>query len=108
MTEDKLEKIIEQICELTVLELNDLVKRLEEKLGVKAIQFSAPQQVAQEEEDEKETNDNVTVILKDAGTQRIQEVCDNVPSNIKEDILQAEAEDIKTKIQEVGGVVEIK
>ena len=121
---DKLDKIIEEIGQLTVLELNDLIKRIEDKFGVKAIQPFAPASV-QEVSKEKEEKETVNVVLKDAGSQKIQVIkalrdltglslmeckgiCDKVPTNVKEDIPKIEAEGIKTKIEEAGGIVELK
>ena len=107
------EEIISAIESMTVLELADLVKELEEKFGVSA---AAP-------EEEKTEFD---VILKDVGAEKIKvikvvrEVCsglglkeakdlvDNCPKPIKEAVSKEAAEEIKKKFAEVGATVEIK
>ena len=111
------EEIISAIESMTVLELADLVKELEEKFGVSA---AAPVAVAEEEKTEFD------VILKDVGSEKIKvikvvrEVCsglglkeakdlvDNCPKPIKEAVSKEAAEEIKKKFAEVGATVEIK
>jgi large subunit ribosomal protein L7/L12 len=112
---------------MTVLELSELVKELEEKFGVSATapvavaQVSAgPEQAAQAEE-----KTEFNVILTGFGEQKIQvikvvraltglglkeakDLVDGVPKPIKEAVSKEEAADIKKKIEEVGGTVEIK
>lgn len=123
---EKFKDLVEKIEKLTVLELAELVKILEEKFGVSA----APQVVASvggsvsSEEQEKKA-DTVSVILKDGGQAKVQvikvvkdllglglkeakDVVDGAPKSIKENISVAEAEDIKKKLEEAGAVVEIK
>jgi len=124
--EEKIKKIIEEIENLTVLELNELIKALEEKFGPVAIPASvavsqeAPQQAAQA------TSATVTVELVDAGENKIQvikalreilpnlglkeakDMVDNVPKVIKENISQEEANKIKEKIEAAGGKVAFK
>ena len=128
MASEKLEGIISQIDELTVLELNALVKALEEKYDVSA---AAPMAMAAmpaggaaagapvEEQTEFD------VILTGAGSQKIQvikevraitslglkeakELVDNPPKAVKEAIPKEEAEEIKKKIEAAGGTVELK
>lgn len=122
-------KIVEQIESLSVLELSELVKALEERFGVTA---SAPMAfvpgvggagAAAAAEAEEKTE--FTPVLKDVGANKIQvikvvraitglglieakKLVEEAPKPIKENIGKAEAEDIKKKIEEVGGVVEIK
>lgn len=120
------EQLIEYIKSMTVLELSELVKELEEVFGVSA---SAPMMAAMpamagagEVVEEKTEFD---VILTSAGEKKIQvvkevrtitglglkeskDLVDNCPNPIKEGIPMAEAEEIKSKIEEVGGSVEIK
>jgi large subunit ribosomal protein L7/L12 len=124
ITKDDVIKFIEG---MTVLELSELVKELEEKFGVSAAapvtmaQVSAgPEQAAQAEE-----KTEFNVILTGFGEQKIQvikvvraltglglkeakDLVDGVPKPIKEGIPREEAADIKKKIEEVGGTVEIK
>ncbi len=123
------DSIIEAVEKLTVLELVDLVKTLEDKFGVSAaapVMVSAPQAVsaggeAQAEEEQTE----FTVVLTGYGEKKIQvikvireitslglkeakELVDKAPNNVKEGIVKEDAENIKKKIEEVGGTVEIK
>ncbi len=118
------EQIIEAIKNMTVLELNELVKACEEEFGVSAaapvaVAGAADAGAAAEEQTE------FTVVLKEAGSEKIKviktvreitglglkeakEVVDGVPSNIKENVEKAEADDIKAKLEAVGAVVEVK
>lgn len=120
-------QFIESIEKMSVTELNDLVKALEEKFGVSAAAFaSAPStdsgQAGAEAGEEK---DSFTVVLKDAGSAKIQvikvlremtglglkevkDMTDKVPANVKEGVKKADAEEMKKKLEEAGGVVELK
>lgn len=123
----KLKPIIEDIEKLSVLELADLVKALEDKFGVSA----TPQVVAgaaapgQGGEAANEGPSTVSVILKDGGQAKVQvikavkellglglkeakDLVDGVPKPVKENIPVAEAEEIKKKLEEAGAIVEIK
>lgn len=120
------EDFIKQIEGMTVIELNDLVKALEEKFGVSAAAFAASAgPAAGGEAGAAEEKDSFNVILKDAGTQKIQvikvlreitgqglkevkDMTDKVPATVKEGVKKAEAEDMKKKIEEAGGIVELK
>ena len=115
------EEIISAIESMTVLELADLVKELEEKFGVSA---AAPAAGAAAPAEEEKTE--FDVILKDVGAEKIKvikvvrEVCsglglkeakdlvDNCPKPIKEAVSKEAAEEIKKKFAEVGATVEIK
>ena len=121
---EKIEKLIEEIDALTVVELADLVKAIEEKYGVSAVAAAAPAAggaVAGAAE-EKSSFD---VVLQDAGANKIQvikvvrdatglglkeakELVDGAPKTIKEGVAKEEAEDLKAKFTEVGAVVELK
>ena len=128
MASEKLDKLISQIDELTVLELSELVKALEEKYDVTA---AAPMAVAAmpagggAEGGEAEEKTEFTVMLTGAGDKKIQvikevraitglglkeakELVDNAPKAVKEDIPKEEAEQIKEKIEAAGGAVELK
>lgn len=117
------EQILEAIKSMTVLELNDLVKAIEEEFGVTA---AAPMAMAAgggaAAEEEKTEFD---VILTSAGDQKIKvikavreitglglkeakEVVDNAPKPLKEGVSKEEAEEIKAKLDEVGASVEVK
>lgn len=117
------EQIIEAIKNMTVLELNELVKACEEEFGVSA---AAPVAVvaggaAATEEEQTE----FTVVLNAAGAEKIKvikavreitglglkeakELVDTAPSNVKEGIEKAEAEAIKAQLEEVGAEVVLK
>jgi len=124
ITKDDVVKFIE---EMTVLELSELVKELEEKFGVSAAapvavsQVSAGKEQAAPVEEKTEFN----AMLTGFGDQKIQvikvvraitglglkeakDLVDGVPKPIKEGVSKEEAADIKKKIEEVGGTVEIK
>ena len=121
---EKIEKIIEEIDSLTVVELNDLVKAIEEKYGVSAVAAAAPAAgaVAGAAAEEKSSFD---VVLTEAGDQKIKvikvvrdatglglkeakELVDGAPKTVKEGASKEEAEELKAKFAEVGAVVELK
>jgi len=124
--DEKIKKIIEEIESLSVLELNELIKALEEKFGTVSMPvFTAPV-VTQETTEKPSVSSTVTVELIDAGENKIQvikalreilpnlglkeakDMVDNVPKVIKENISQEEANKIKEKIESAGGKVSIK
>ncbi|MBP6965648.1 MAG: 50S ribosomal protein L7/L12 [Armatimonadetes bacterium] len=124
---DKLAKIIETIDGLTVLELNDLVKALQEKYGVSAVApvaavgpaaAAAPAEAAEEKS-------SFDVILAGAGEKKIQvikvvreltslglkeakDLVESAPQPIKQGIAKEEAEEIKAKLEAEGANVEVK
>ena len=119
MTKDQ---IIEAVKNMTVLELNDLVKAIEEEFGVTA---AAPVAVAAGGAAAVEEQTEFDVILASAGDQKIKvikvvreitglglkeakEVVDNAPKAVKEGVTKEEAEEIKAKLEEVGANVEVK
>ncbi|PIS29597.1 50S ribosomal protein L7/L12 [Candidatus Saganbacteria bacterium CG08_land_8_20_14_0_20_45_16] len=119
----KVEEILTTVENLTVLELSDLVKKLEEKFGVSA---AAPMMVAAVAGGEAaEVKDEFDVILASAGDKKIQvlkvlhevtglglqevkNLVDTAPKPIKQGVKKPEAEEIKKKIEAEGGKVEIK
>ncbi len=118
------EQILGAIKEMSVLELNDLVKAIEEEFGVTAAAPVAAGAGAGAGEAAAEQTE-FDVILAGAGDQKIKvikvvreitglglkeakEVVDNAPKAIKEGVDQAEAEEIKGKLEEVGASVEVK
>ena len=124
MTRDE---ILQAIENMTVLELSELVKAMEDKFGVSAaapvaVAAAAPVAAAAEAEEEQTSFD---VILKSFGDKKInvikvvreitgarlteaKEMVDNVPSPIKEGVSKDEAEEIKAKLEEAGAEVELK
>jgi large subunit ribosomal protein L7/L12 len=121
------EDVIKFIENMTVLELSELVKELEEKFGVSAaapqVAVASGQPVAAAEEKAEEKTE-FDVILKSAGDKKIQvikvvreltqlglkeakDLVDGAPSKVKENVSKEEAESIKAKLEEAGAVVEI-
>lgn len=119
-------EIVEKIEKLTVLELADLSKELQDKFGVTAaapVAVAAAPAAGGEAAAEEQTE--FTVELQSAGDKKIQvikvvreitalglkeakELVDNSPSPVKEGVSKEEAEGIRDKLQEVGAQVEIK
>jgi len=123
----KLKSIIEEIEKLSVLELVDLVKALEDKFGVSAAPQVVAGAVAAEGTGEAaaEGKSTVSVILKDGGQAKVQvikaikevlglglkeakDMVDGAPKPIKENIPVTEAEELKKKLEEAGAIIEIK
>lgn len=118
------EQIIEAIKEMSVLELNELVKACEEEFGVSAaapvaVAGAAAPGAAAEEKTEFDVvlasagGEKIKVIkvvreLTGLGLKEAKEVVDGAPKTIKEGVAKDEAEAIKTKLSEVGATVEIK
>jgi large subunit ribosomal protein L7/L12 len=116
-------QILEAIKGMTVLELNDLVKAIEEEFGVTA---AAPMAMAAgggaAVEEEQTEFDVILTAIGDAkikvikavreitglGLKEAKEVVDNAPKAIKEAVTKEEAEEIKAKLAEVGATVEVK
>jgi large subunit ribosomal protein L7/L12 len=124
-----LEMIVEEISKLTLLEAADLVKQLEDKLGVSAaapmamaaIPMAGAAAAAEEEEEQIEFD----VVIKEVGPKKIQvikavrqltalglreakELVDSAPSVVMEAVSKDAAEDAKVKLEEGGAVVELK
>ncbi len=122
---EKIEKLIEEIDALTVVELADLVKAIEEKYGVSAVAAAAPAAGAVAGGAVAEEKTSFDVVLTEAGDQKIKvikvvrdatglglkeakELVDGAPKTVKEGVSKEEAEDLKAKFAEVGAVVELK
>ncbi|MBD8033564.1 50S ribosomal protein L7/L12 [Solibacillus sp. A46] len=116
------EQILEAIKAMTVLELNDLVKAIEEEFGVTA---AAPVAVVAGGAAAAEEKTEFDVVLTSAGQEKIKvikvvreitglglkeakEVVDNAPKALKEGVSKDDAEAIKAKLEEVGASVEVK
>ena len=119
------EEMIEEIKKMTVVELADLVKAIEEEFGVSAVAAAAPAggAVAGGEGAAEKTSFNV--VLSSAGDQKIKvikvvrdatglglkeakELVDGAPKTVKENVSKEEAEDLKAKFSEVGAVIELQ
>ncbi len=118
-------KILDEIKELTLLEVNDLVKALEEEFGVSA---AAPVMMAGAVAGgaaAAEEKTDFDVVLASAGDQKIKVIkvvreitglglaeakaaVDGAPKTLKEGVAKDEAEEIKSKLEEVGATVELK
>ena len=117
-------KMLEEIDSLTVVELSELVKGIEEKYGVSAVAAAAPAAggaVAGAAAEEKSSFD---VVLKEAGANKIpvikvvrdatglglkeaKDLVDGAPKTIKEGVAKEEAEELKAKFEEAGATVEL-
>ena len=119
----KIEEILEAIDSLTVVELSELVKGIEEKYGVSAVAAAAPAAGAGAAAAEEKSAFNV--VLKEAGDQKIKvitavknalglglkeakDLVDGAPKTLKENVAKAEAEELKAKLEEVGAVIELQ
>ena len=125
MASDKVLKLIEDVKALTVLELSELVKALEEEFGVSAAPVAmaaAPAASAAPAEDEKSEFD---VILVEAGQSKMgviklvkeitglglkeaKELVDNAPKPVKEGLGKDDAEALQKQLEEAGAKVELK
>ena len=121
---EKTDKMLEEIDSLTVIELSELVKGIEEKYGVSAAAVAAPVAGAAGAAAAEEKT-SFDVVLKEAGANKIQvikvvrdatglglkeakDLVDGAPKTVKEGVSKEEAEDLKAKFTEVGAVVELK
>jgi large subunit ribosomal protein L7/L12 len=125
---EKMEELVSALSDLTILEVSDLVKQLEEKWGVSAavpVVVAGGAVAAGDAPAEAEEKDEFDVVLTGPGEKKIQvikavreitglglkeakELVDNAPKSVKEGITKAEAEELQKKIEEVGGMVELK
>ncbi len=120
----KVDDILESIDSLTVVELADLVKKIEEKYGVSAAAVAAPV-AGGASAGAAEEKSSFNVVLKDAGAQKIQvikvvrdatglglkeakDLVDGAPKTVKENVATAEAEELKKKLEEAGATVELQ
>lgn len=118
------EEMIEEIKKMTVVELADLVKAIEEEFGVSAVAAAAPAAAAGAGEAAAEKT-SFNVVLKEAGDQKIKvikvvrdatglglkeakELVDGAPKTVKENVSKDEAEELKAKFTEVGAVIELQ
>lgn len=119
------EQIIEALKEMTVLELNELVKAIEEEFGVTAAAPVAVAGAVAAGGGAAEEKSEFDIVLADAGSSKIKvikvvrevtglglkeakELVDNAPKPVKEGVSKEEAEEIKAKLEEAGAKVELK
>ena len=117
-----IEELLEKIDGLTVVELSELVKGIEEKYGVSAVAAAAP--AAGAAAGAAEEKSSFDVVLKDVGANKIQvikvvrdvtglglkeakELVDGAPKTVKEGASKEEAEEIKEKFSAAGAVIEL-
>ncbi|MCX7831406.1 MAG: 50S ribosomal protein L7/L12 [Actinobacteria bacterium] len=130
MAENKLtvDEIFEAIKNLTVIEVSELVKKLEDEFGVSAaapVAVAAAPVAGAGEAAAAEEKTSFDVILKDAGSNKIQvikvvrqltnlglkeakDLVDNAPKPVKEGVSKEEAEEAKKLLEEAGAAVEVK
>ena len=122
------DELVNAIAELTVLELSELVKAIEEKFGVKAaapaVAVAAAPAAAGAAAAEDKDEFNVVLTAVDAakkigvikvvreitglGLKEAKDLVEGAPKAVKENVAKAEAEELKKKITEAGGTVELK
>ena len=124
---EKTQKLIEEIKELTVLELSEVVKALEEEFGVSAAApvASATPVAVGEATAAAEEKTEFDVVITEAGQEKVKVIkvvkditglglkdakalVDGAPKPVKEGVSQDEANDIKAKLEEAGATVEVK
>ena len=117
------EEMIEEIKKMTVIELADLVKAIEEEFGVSAVAAAAPA-AAGAAAGAAEEKTSFDVVLKEAGANKIpvikvvrdatglglkeaKDLVDGAPKTVKEGVSKEEAEELKAKFEEAGATVEL-
>lgn len=123
MASEKITAMIEEVKALSVLELNELVKALEEEFGVSAAVAAAPAAGAGAAAAEEKTEFDVVLAsfgdakmavikaVKDVlglGLKEAKELVEAAPKALKEGVSKAEAEEIKAKLEEAGAKIELK
>jgi large subunit ribosomal protein L7/L12 len=129
LTSERMDELVSTLSELTILEVTDLVKKLEEKWGVSAAApvvvagagaaGTAAQPVATPEKEEFDVvltgsgDKKIQVIkvvreLTGLGLKEAKDLVDGAPKTVKEGVAKSEAEEMKKKLEEAGGAVELK
>ena len=120
----KVDELLETIDSLTVVELSELVKGIEEKYGVSAAAVAAPA-AGGAAAGAAEEKSSFNVVLKDAGANKIQvikvvrdatglglkeakDLVDGAPKAVKEGVKKEEAEELKAKFEEAGATIELQ
>jgi large subunit ribosomal protein L7/L12 len=120
-----LNKIVEELSNLTVLESAELAKKLEEHWGVSASNVFAGSAPIAGNEVQEEVKDEFDLILKEIGSKKIsvikevrsitglglkeaKDLVESAPKIIKESLPKSEAEEIKSKLELVGATIELK
>lgn len=124
--EKKFDELIEKVESLSLLEVSELVRTLEERWGVSAqpVAVAAAPTASAEASAAKEEKSKFNVVLKEAGAQKIQVIkvvrdatskglaesktlVDSAPQVVKEELKKEEAEELKKKLEEAGATVEL-
>lgn len=125
MASEKITNIIEEVKAMTVLELNELVKALEEEFGVSAAAMVAAAPVAGGAAPAAAEQTEFTVVLAEFGENKMnvikavrditglglkesKDLVEGAPKPVKENVSKDEAEEIKKKLEEAGAKVELK
>ena len=125
MASEKIEKLIEEVKVLSVLELSELVHALEEEFGVSAAAAVAAAPAAGAAAGAADQQTEFNVVLAEVGASKMgviklvkeitglglkeaKELVDNAPKAIKENVGKDEAEEIKKKLEDAGAKVELK
>lgn len=123
MAADKITALVEEVKKLTVLELNELVKAIEEEFGVSAaapvmVASAAAAPVAEEKTEFDvvltEVGENKMAVIKivkevtGLGLKEAKDLVDGAPKTLKEAASKSDAEEIKKKVEEAGAKVELK
>ena len=120
----KKEEFIEEIKKMSVADLAELVKAIEEEFGVSAVAAAAPAAAGAVAGAAAEEKSSFNVVLKEAGANKIQvikvvrdatglglkeakDLVDGAPKTIKEGVAKEEAEELKAKFEEAGATVEL-
>ena len=121
----KIDELLETIDSLTVVELSELVKGIEEKYGVSAVAAAAPAAGAVAGGEAAAEKTSFNVVLTEAGDQKIKvikvvrdatglglkeakDLVDGAPKTVKENVKKEEAEELKAKFAEAGATVELQ
>lgn len=119
------DKIIEALKSMSILEINELVKALEEEFGVSAVAVAAPAAGGAAAGGEAEEKSEFNVVLKEVGQEKIKvikavreatglglkeakELVDGAPATVKENVEPGEANALKEALEAVGAVVELQ
>ena len=119
------DKIIEALKSMSILEINELVKALEEEFGVSAVAVAAPAAGGAAAAEAAEEKSEFNVVLKEIGQEKIKvikavreatglglkeakELVDGAPATVKENVEPAEANALKEALEAVGAVVELQ
>lgn len=128
LSAERMDELVTTLSDLTIMEVADLVKQLEEKWGVSAaapVVVAGGGAAAGDAPAAEAEKDEFDVVLTSAGEKKIQvikvvreitslglkeakELVDSAPKPLKEGVTKAEAEELQKKIEEAGGVVELK